>query len=449
MLPGRSPSGEHICRDCAHIRTNLTCDTCGREAERIRRGQCAQCVVIDELTEILQPKNPPDLRLHRIIRELATTERPRSIVTWIRLPAARALLEKIGDRTLKLDHAAFDALPPSPAVEHLREMLTHHHILPCRGDRRLARFESWLDARLDHFQDRPHIHQPLEQFGRWHHLRRLRADPPQKNMDYATRTAKQEITEAGKFLTWLDDEQHTKIDELRQEHIDFYWSEGTSSRKHVRSFLQQRRQTGKGRPLKAKARVAETTPMVTTQQRLDAIRVVLENDKVIPGTRVAAIIFLLYGTPIGRIVALRADSITAGVDGMTIALGSQPAPIPDALIPLFNEQLTRARSLSMNKDSPWLFPSTQPGQSISANTLWNRLKIFGIQPLAAKNTTLFDLTKELDANTLGALLGYSVQIMANHAARSGNTMASYPSTKRGQPSCDVQGRCFGDTALSC
>ncbi len=251
-------------------------------------------------------------------------------------------------------------------------------------------------------------------------------------MDYATRTAKQEITEAGKFLDWLDTEQRTKIDDLRQEQIDLYWSEGTSSRKHVRAFLQQRKLTGQRRTLKAKARTAETTPMVATRERLDAIRVVLESVNVIPSTRVAAIIFLLYGTPIGRIVALQADAITSTLDGMTIELGNQPAPIPESLIPLFNEHLNGVGSRSMNKNSSWLFPSTTPGQHISANTLWNRLKIFGIQPLATRNTTLFDLTKELDASTLGALLGYSAKVMASHAARSGNVMASYPATKQHQ-----------------
>lgn len=63
--------------------------------------------------------------------------------------------------------------------------------------------------------------------------------------------------------------------------------------------------------------------MAITQQRPDAIRVVLDNNKVIPATRVAAIIFFLYGTPIGRIVALRTDSIIVSADGMTIEFGSQ------------------------------------------------------------------------------------------------------------------------------
>ena len=88
------------------------------------------------------PMNRPDLRLHRLIRELASTDRPRSIISWMRLPEAQALLNSIGARTLELSHEAFDALPPAHAVEHLREMLVHHHILPGRGDIRLFRFEA-------------------------------------------------------------------------------------------------------------------------------------------------------------------------------------------------------------------------------------------------------------------------------------------------------------------
>lgn len=94
---------------------------------------------------------------------------------------------------------------------------------------------------------------------------------------------------------------------------------------------------------------------------------------------VVTCIFLRDGTPMGRIDALRADAISSTLDGMTISLGSHPAPVTDMLIPLMNEYLhTGARSRSMN---------------------------FGIQPLATRNTTLFDLTKELDTATLGALLG--------------------------------------------
>jgi hypothetical protein len=50
----------------------------------------------------------------------------------------------------------------------------------------------------------PAVRGPVEQFATWHHLRRLRqASVPGQGSAPAVRYAKQEITEAIKFLTWL------------------------------------------------------------------------------------------------------------------------------------------------------------------------------------------------------------------------------------------------------
>jgi hypothetical protein len=184
------------------------------------------------------------MRIKRLITELAAVPRPESIITWMRHPVTAALLTKIGSRELQLSHDAFDALPPSRSLEHLREMLVHHHMMPNRGDPRLARFETWLERRLETLQPAPAIHTPIEQFARWHHLRRLRENTdPTRNMDNATRCAKQEITEAGKFLRWLLDEHHATINDLQQGHLDAYLSEGTTTRTAVRNFIQWRHRT--------------------------------------------------------------------------------------------------------------------------------------------------------------------------------------------------------------
>lgn len=93
---------------------------------------------------------------------------------------------------------------------------------------------------------------------------------------------------------------------------------------------------------------------------------------------VVTCIFLLDGTPMGRIDALRGRDL---VDPRRN--DHQPREPSSSRYrhthPLMNEYLhTGARSRSMN---------------------------FGSQPLATRNTTLFDLTKELDTASLGALLG--------------------------------------------
>jgi hypothetical protein len=152
LLPGRSPSGQDLCRDCAAITTNMECDKCGREAERLRGGHCARCVVTADLEQILKPHTPPDMRITRLITELAAVPRPESILIWMRHPVTADLLAKIGRRELQLNHDAFDAMPPSRSLEHLREMLVHHHMMADRGDPRLARFETWLEKRLETLQ---------------------------------------------------------------------------------------------------------------------------------------------------------------------------------------------------------------------------------------------------------------------------------------------------------
>ena len=68
LLPGRSATGQNICRDCAAITTNLDCDNCGREAERRRGGHCARCVLTGDLEQILKPHAPPDMRIKRLVK---------------------------------------------------------------------------------------------------------------------------------------------------------------------------------------------------------------------------------------------------------------------------------------------------------------------------------------------------------------------------------------------
>lgn len=52
LLPGQTPTGSGLCRDCAGITTNFDCGNCGREAERLRGGHCARCILTADLEQI-------------------------------------------------------------------------------------------------------------------------------------------------------------------------------------------------------------------------------------------------------------------------------------------------------------------------------------------------------------------------------------------------------------
>jgi site-specific recombinase XerD len=311
-------------------------------------------------------------------------------------------------------------------------MLVHHHMMADRGDPRLARFETWLEKRLETLQPTPAIHTPIEQFARWHHLRRLRENAdPTRNMDNATRCAKQEITEAGKFLRWLLDEHNTTINDLQQAHLDAYLSEGTTTRTTIRNFIQWRARAGIAPPFKTRYRGARTTPLTSSRQRLDLIKTLIEAEHVALSTRIAALILLLYGTPVSKICELTLDDVSTTPARTTIKLGALPAPVPEALHPLFHQHLAhRGNHRTMNHHSTWLFPGTRAGHHISEQSLMHRLRRSGIDIQATRNAALHDLTKEIDPASLADLLGYSTQVMNIHAARAAVPMATYPAMKQ-------------------
>lgn len=427
LLPGRSADGHDICRDCAGITTCLTCDNCGREAERLRGGNCARCLVSQQLEQLLKPHSPPDMRIKRLIVELAAVPRPESILTWMRNADTANLLAQIGTRELPLSHAAFDALPPSRNVEHLREILVHHRMMPSRGDPIMVRFEAWVDHRLKSLEEKPVIHAPIEQYARWHHLRRLR-EPSQRprNMANAIGFAKQQITEATKFLRWLLDEHGTAVDDLRQEHVDSYLSEGPTTRAAVRNFVRWRAAAGIAGPFETRHRTAAHTPLMTSARRLTLIKTTIEADHVVPSARIAGLILLLYGVPVSRIAELTVDDIDASVDGTTIKVGDLPAPIPGALLPLFHEFLNARTRGTMNHGSRWLFPGLNAGQHTSEQVLMKQLRGLGIDIKAARNGALHDLIKEIDPASLADLLGYTANTLNLHAARAAVPMATYP-----------------------
>jgi hypothetical protein len=435
LLPGRSPAGEHICRDCAGITTALVCDRCGREAERFRKGVCARCAVREDLESLLQPNSPPDLRLKRLVGILTDAGRPESIYTWMNKLAPKQLLTLIGEREVPLTHEGFDSYSPSPsAAAHLREILVHHRILPERRSLPFALFESWLEQRLIELAEWPDIHSPVERFARWHHLKnlRLKLDAGAPNIDTATRSAKQEITEAGKFLRWLLEEHGTVADGLQQAHVDEYLSEGTSTRKHIRNFVHWLRP---GRPRKrtvtAPHRAAKSMPMLTQSQRIELVRNCLDFEQVTLSTRVAALIFLLWAHPLVKIAALTVEQVEMPPSGMTIKLGVNPAAVPALVAPLFWQHLSsRGNQQTANTGTAWLFPGFRAGQHIHHHTLGQRFQVFGIDPQRARNTTLQDLSREVDARSLIDLLGYSGTIIVQHAARAGVPMSDYIDLRR-------------------
>ncbi len=426
LLPGRTTDGTDICRDCAGITTNMTCDSCGSETERFRTGHCIRCVLRTDLAGLLHPHTPPDLSLKRLIGVLAAADRPESVYTWMRGANTKELLTRLGARTIALTHESFDALPASRSVEYLRELLVHHGMLPDR-DRQLAAFEQWLATRIQDLTATPNIQAPIERFARWHHLKRLRQmASPGKSLNTAVRSAKQEITETGKFLAWLHAEHGLTIHGLRQAHLNQYLSEGPSTRYAIRTFIVWLIKNKEIARLEIPHRYAATKPLITQQQRIELIRQCIESNETPLTFRVAALILLLFGQPIGKIAALKCADLQALPEGLHLGLGNIPVLVPAQIAPMFWEHLHhRPNQQTGNGGSQWLFPGTLPGQHIHADAMMGQLRALGIDLGGARNTALRSLVEELPPTLVANALGYSYQVIHKHAADAGTPMAGY------------------------
>jgi hypothetical protein len=174
-------------------------------------------------------------------------------------------------------------------------------------------------------------------------------------------------------------------------------------------------------------RLAQTTPMLTQTQRLEHIRTLMEAVHVSESIRVAGLVFLLYVIPIGRLSIMTLDLIDVSPTGITIKLGKNPAPVPDALIPLFLAHLeSRDRTGTVNTGTNWLFPGVRAGEPRSPNILLLQLRDkMGIDIQGVRNTTIRSLVEEIDPTLLSRMLGYSRQTMAKHATTATIRWSSY------------------------
>ena len=175
-------------------------------------------------------------------------------------------------------------------------------------------------------------------------------------------------------------------------------------------------------------RQARTTPTITQEQRLGWLKELLTGDAESLPYRVAGVLLLLYAQPLTKIAALQATAIDR-VDGETrIELGKEPIPVPEP----FASQLTyhlhhrpNLRTAGGAIGTPWLFPSSRPGQHLDPQAIMHRLRWLGINLLGSRNTALQELVSEIPAPLVADMLGYSDQVTQKHAAEAGNSWAKY------------------------
>jgi hypothetical protein len=429
VLPGRDLDGDDqpICRSCAGISGDFTCRRCGTEGDLYRRGTCARCALREDLTVLMIDGAHDPEAMAPIVDGLCRVDRPASILTWKLSTRVQRLLTGLASGDIPLTHEGLDATGMEGEAAHLRSVLVHTGVLPPR-DEPLARFERWLSSKLEAVTE-PAVRGPVKQFAKWHHLRRLRrTTAPGQSSDAATRYAKQDITEAIKFLTWLHDTHQRTAATCLQQDADEWLVSGPTTRQKIRNFFAWAKKGKLNGSVQISSQQTIAGCALTQEQRLAWLKELLDGDSDSLAYRVSGILLLLYAQPLTKIAALQTAAVTSANGEMRISLGQEPIPVPQPFADMLSRHMRNRphlRTAGGVVPTPWLFPSIRPGWHLDPQMVMKRLRSLGIDLLGARNTALQSLVVEVPPPLVAELLGYSYNVTLRHAEIAAQPWARY------------------------
>jgi hypothetical protein len=242
-------------------------------------------------------------------------------------------------------------------------------------------------------------------------------------------SAKQEITETIKFLTWLKLTHGRTIASCVQADVDAWLADGPTTRHAIRTFFVWAMKNRTCTNITIGFRQAKTVPLLTQGQRLAMLKACLTDDIDTLSYRVASTLLLLYAQPVVKIAAMKSTDVILTPDGLRLSLGEgDPAPVPEPFASLLTEHLASRPNMrtGSSSGSEWLFPGYRPGHHMHPNTLMERLREIGINLLGARNASLRALVKEVPAPLVAEMLGYSYQVTQKHATAAAEPWSRYP-----------------------
>jgi hypothetical protein len=429
VLPGRADRIHHrpVCLACAGIPETYQCGTCHIEGQIYRRGQCARCALREDLNSLIVDGAADPASMRMIADILCAADRPESILTWKRSPKVRALLTGLSSGDVPLSHQGLDNVGQGTHVSHLRSLLEDNGVLAPR-DEHLARFEAWLQSRLDAIPESA-VRAPVEQFATWHHLRRLRRiTAPGQASDGPRRSAQQQITETIKFLTWLHEHHDRTAASCRQQDVDEWLATGPTTRHKIRAFFAWAKKSKINIAVRLENQQAKTIPLLTQDQRLAWIDELLTGDTESLPYRVAGTLLLLYAQPLVRIAALKTTAVDLADDEVRLSLGADPVPVPNPFAAMLTDHVHNRTNLRTGTGmiaNPWLFPGRNAGKHLDPQTIQVRLHSRGISVLGARNSALQNLVAEIPPPVVAHLLGYSHNCTQYHAQRAAQPWSRY------------------------
>jgi hypothetical protein len=421
-----------LCERCAGERVAQICRGCGAEEQNYADGHCARCSLRAHLQRLTQTgESTAAHALKDYLAALTDSAKPSSTLNWMTCSRGYDTLRELISGALPLTHEALDAIDRGPSTIYLRSALVSHGALPERY-KQTAALAAFIDREILRVPDGPgRLH--LRTFATWkvqHELARAeRAGTAKRSSHQHART---QIHLAAELLAWLA--QHSvAVEDLRQEHLDFWLAEGSTHRRRVRAFITwtvRHRITG---PLTAipSATQRHVDPL-ETHQRLQLIRRLLTDESLDLRDRVAGSLVLLFAQPISRLLLLTTDDVHDRQGHVFLGLGREPLLLPEPLATLTQQlknSLPAHATETANAGSQWLFPSRRFDASLSEDHLRERLRTLGIMSLPARNSAATQLAQTLPAAILADLLGMATNTAERWTQLANGDWTRYAATR--------------------
>lgn len=422
-------AGRPLCAGCTRPGSSLwkACPTCGDQA-KLTDGPCTRCVLAERLRQLLGgPGGTVRPELVTLYDNLATAERPGTVLTWLTRSEAVAVLAGLGSGALALSHGTLDKLPLAKPVEHLRAVLVATGALPGR-DEHMARLERWVGITVA-ARAEPEERQLLQRYAVWNLLRRLRRRQKSTGTTYGqVTTVKRRVRAAIGLVDWLRTREVT-LAHADQGHLDAWLAgEGASRQGDVGHFIRWAAAQKLTSLELAAVRWDGPRGAIDADKRWEQARWLLHDGTVAAEDRVAGLLVLLYAQRAAAISRLTLDRLENAEEGARLRLGARPVVLPEPVVGLVAELVATRRGHAVLGDqgtSPWLFPGGQPGRPISAYRLTERLRRIGIYAGPARSSALFQLATELPAAVIARMLGVHIKVAVQWQRASSGDWTGY------------------------
>ena len=425
-LIGLDDAGTRICGPCAGVDVDYVCPGCGQAGHIASEGRCYACLAANRAHELLAGTDGNvRAELRPLLDALLGADSPDAVWQWIGegTPAAGVLAQLVAAPG-PLSHDLLDDLPQTLALHRMRQTLVHVGVLPARADY-LERLVPWLEDRLaDQSAQRAQL---VRGYATWTVFRRARQRSQTSGRFTAgsADNARTKLRSTLRLLAWID-EQGLELDKVDQGDLDRWLvTQPRSTSGGAREFVGWARRAHLVGDIDIpKSRARSTLGPISEDDRWRHLKRCLSDDSLPLDARVAGALVLLYGIPVSRITALRADDVSRQGDRTYLNLGTHPLLLPPAVASLLDRQASQAISVTvLHRSNPtgpaWLFPGGFPGRP-AHDVLYRKLRQHIPHIRRSRSAALINLAGDLPAPILADLLDLNINTAVQwtqHACR--------------------------------